>query len=226
MSFHRTAELAADPRVARGLSVQLAERRARIDAGDAPLGWKLAFGTPATMERLGTAAPLIGYLMRSRLIEGDAGFAVGGWTNPVLEPEVAAHVGDDGEIAALGPAFELADIDPPPEDPEAILAGNAFHRAVMVGRAAPGASPAELSGRIRRSRGETQIVTDVQAANGEIVPLVRHVADLLPAFGEALRPGDVVICGSIVAPPLPAAPGDDVEYELEPLGGISIRLTA
>ena len=165
MSFHRTAELAADPRVARGLSVQLAARRARIDAGDAPLGWKLAFGTPATMERLGTAAPLIGYLMRSRLIEGDAGFAVGGWTNPVLEPEVAAHVGDDGEIAALGPAFELADIDPPPEDPEAILAGNAFHRAVMVGPAAPGASPAELSGRIRRSAGETQIVADVQAAN-------------------------------------------------------------
>jgi 2-keto-4-pentenoate hydratase len=225
MSFHRTADLAADPRVARGLSVQLASRRARIDAGDEPLGWKLAFGTPATMERLGTAAPLIGYLMRSGMIERDAGFPVGGWTKPVLEPEVAAHVGDDGEIAALGPAFELADIDPPPKDPEAIVAGNAFHRAVMLGPAARGASPAQLSGRIRRSGSEVRVIEDVQAANGEVVPLVRHVAELLPAFGEELRPGDVVICGSIVAPPLPAAPGDDVEYELQPLGRISIRLT-
>jgi 2-keto-4-pentenoate hydratase len=224
MSFHRTADLAADPRVVRGLSAQLASRRARIEAGDEPLGWKLAFGTPTTMERLGTAAPLIGYLMRSGLIERDARFAIGGWVNPVLEPEVAAHIDDDGEIAALGPAFELADLDLPPDDPEAILAGNAYHRAVMLGPAAPGASPAELRARIA-SGSELEVVDDVQAANGEIVPLVRHVADFLPAFGEELRPGDVVICGSIVAPPMPAAPGDEVEYELEPLGRISIQLT-
>jgi 2-keto-4-pentenoate hydratase len=225
MSFHRTADLAADPRVVRGLSAQLASRRARIEAGDEPLGWKLAFGTPTTMERLGTAAPLIGYLMRSGLIDSDDGFPIGGWANPALEPEVAAHIGENGEIAALGPAFELADIDPPPEDPEAILAGNAFHRAVMLGPAAPGVSPTELRGRVERAGGEIQVVEDVEAANGEIEPLVRHVADLLPAFGEELRPGNVVICGSIVAPPMPAAPGDAVGYELEPLGRISIRVT-
>jgi 2-keto-4-pentenoate hydratase len=226
MSFHRTTDLADDPRVVRGLSAQLASRRARIEAGDAPLGWKLAFGTPATMERLGTAAPLTGYLMRSGLVERNSEYAIGGWANPVLEPEVAAYVGDDGEIAALGPAFELADVDRPPEDPEAILAGNVFHRAVMLGPSVPGASPAELKGRVARSGADAHIVDDPEAANGEIAPLVRHVAELLPAFGEELRPGDVVICGSIVAPPMPAAPGDEVDFELEPVGRLSIRLTS
>jgi 2-keto-4-pentenoate hydratase len=51
--------------------------------------------------------------------------------------------------------------------------------------------------------------------------LLRHVADLLDAFGERLSGGEVVITGSIV-PPMPVAPGDRVEYELNPLGRLSI----
>jgi 2-keto-4-pentenoate hydratase len=165
---YRTSELAADPRVKRGLAEQLAARRARIEAGEEPLGWKLAFGAPATMERLATAAPLIGYLMRSNLIEPGAGHSVEGWANPVLEPEVAAHIGDGGAIASLGMAFELADLHPPPDDPEAILAGNAYQRAVMLGPALAGVEPAALRGRVRHGGNEEQVVEDVLVGNGEV----------------------------------------------------------
>ena len=39
-----------DPRIARGMRAQLARRRERIAAGEAPLGWKVGFGAPAAMK--------------------------------------------------------------------------------------------------------------------------------------------------------------------------------
>ena len=38
-----------DPRIARGMTAQLAKRRERIAAGERPLGWKVGLGSPATM---------------------------------------------------------------------------------------------------------------------------------------------------------------------------------
>jgi 2-keto-4-pentenoate hydratase len=64
-------------------------------------------------------------------------------------------------------------------------------------------------------------VEDPEALPGAIADLLAHVAALLPAFGEELRPGDVVITGSIV-PPLAVAAGDRVAYELVGIGSVSI----
>ena len=52
-----------DPRVQRGMKVQLAKRRALIDAGGAPLGWKVGFGSAPAMEKFKITAPLVGFLM-------------------------------------------------------------------------------------------------------------------------------------------------------------------
>jgi 2-keto-4-pentenoate hydratase len=52
-----------NPLIKKGMTAQLAKRRERMAAGEKPLGWKLGFGAPAAMQRLGLAAPLIGYLM-------------------------------------------------------------------------------------------------------------------------------------------------------------------
>ena len=49
-------ELWEDPRIVRGMRSQLVLRRVRLDAGDAPLGWKVGFGAPAMLERLKSAA--------------------------------------------------------------------------------------------------------------------------------------------------------------------------
>jgi len=207
-----------------------------MEAGDQPLGWKLGFGAPASLERLGTTAPLPGYLMRSALAERDGDVAIGAWTNPVLEPEIAVHMAaalpsgsaEDAArnaVAGLGLAFELADLDPPPEDPEAILVRNVYQRGLVLASRVEGASPADLRAGVVRGGDGEQVVRDPQGATGDLLALVRHVADLLGAFGEGLRAGEVVICGSIVAP-MPVAPGDAVEYELEPLGRLFVRLTA
>jgi 2-keto-4-pentenoate hydratase len=233
MSSPATASLAADPRVRRGMEAQLAWRRERLAAGEQPLGWKVGFGTPQAMERFAIEAPLVGFLMRSGLVEPGRRVSLADWANPALEPEVAVHMASDlpagsdlgaarSAIAGLGPAFELADIDPPPEDVERILAGDIFQRGVMLGTHVEGASPGELRGRVERRGSPPVEVEDPQATTGEIVAVVRHVADLLGAFEEHLRAGEVVITGAIV-PPMPLSPGDAVEYELRPLGRLSIE---
>ena len=203
-----------DERVDRGMRALLDVRARRLAAGERPIGWKLGFGAPAALERLGTSAPLVGFLTDRTLVEPGATVSVAGWGTPVLEPEIAIHVGDDLRIGALGPAIELADVEASVVDPEAILAGNIFHRAVVLG-AGRHASLAELSPRIERNGEEVASPADPQALTGELGALLRHVRELLPRYGEELRPGDAIIAGSIV-PPLQIVPGDRIRYEFAP----------
>jgi len=225
-----------DPRIARGMQAQLALRRARIDAGEAPLGWKVGFAAPAALEKLNTTAPLVGFLMRSGLVAAGGTASLEGWVKPVAEPEIAIHVGRDvagggdraaaaAAIAALAPAIELADPDIPFEDPEAILARNIFQRHVILGARDPsraGGSTAGLAARIFRRGAETARTDDPEAATGKLPDIVRHVADLLAAFGEKLSAGDVIIAGSVVPPLLIEPDETELTYALDPIGTVSV----
>jgi 2-keto-4-pentenoate hydratase len=228
-----------DPRIIRGMTAQLAARRARLDAGEAPLGWKVGFGTPAAMQKFAIDAPLVGFLMQKALVPAGGTVSLAGWTKPVAEPEIAVHMGKDlaagadrataaAAIAAFSPAIELADLDPPPEEVETILSGNIFQRHVVLGKRnelRAGGSTAGLTGRIIRRGAEAARTTDPEAATGNLIEIVRHVADLLPAFGERLRAGDVIITGSIVPPLFIAADEGEIGFELDPVGAVSVRFS-
>src|SRR5262249_59649998 len=106
-------------------------------------------------------------------------------------------------IAALGPAIELADIDGPGDDVESILAGDIFQRHVVLGPRDPSRAGIRLDGlrgRVMRSGKDIAVPADLESNVGEIAGIVRHVADTLGAFGEALRSGDVLITGSVTPP--------------------------
>jgi len=228
-----------DPRIARGMTEQLASRRVRIAAGAAPLGWKVGFGAPAMMEKFKITAPLVGYLMRGGLIPSGGSASLKGWIKPVAEPEIAVHVGHDvagggdrtaasAAIAALAPAIELADAEIPFDDPEAILKRNIFQRHVILGPSDPsraGGNTSGLTARLLRRNAETARTSDPEAATGRLVDIVRHVADLLAAFGEKLSGGDIIICGSVVPPVLVEADETAVAYALDPIGTISVAFT-
>jgi 2-keto-4-pentenoate hydratase len=225
--------MARDPRIERGMLAQLTERRRRIEAGEASLGWKLGMGVPAAMAKLGTDAPLVGYLLAPARVDDGGTVALAGWSNPKLEPEIAVHMGselaagasrEDAEaaIAGLGVAIELVDPDPDADDPEAILAADIFQRHVLLGPVAEGASAAGTSARIAKNGEEAAAADDATDATGDPVDLVLHVANTVGAMGEALRAGEVVICGSVVLA-LDVAAGDTVEVSIEPLG--SLRVT-
>ena len=226
-----------DPRIARGMRAQLELRRKRLAAGDQALGWKVGFAAPAFLERLKISAPLVGFLTQNARVQSGGSVSFAGWSRPVAEPEVAVHIGRDvaaggdraaaeAAIAGISPAIELVDFHSAPEDPERILAGNIYHRHVVLGGGGParaGAASEGLICRIIRRGAESARTTDPQGNTGQWIDIVRHVADLLAAFGERLTAGETIITGSVV-PPLMIEPDEDgIAFELDPLGGVSVR---
>jgi 2-keto-4-pentenoate hydratase len=228
-----------DPRIARGMAKQLATRRTRIAAGEKPLGWKVGLGAPPAMERLKIKAPLVGYMMQKSLLQDRATVPVGSWVKPVAEPEVAVYIGRDlaggadratavASIAALGPAIELADLDPPPDDVEAALAGNIFHRHVILGPSDTSRAGAKLDGLVGHvyRRGALAAKQDrIESLIGEMIGIVQHVAGTLAAYGEKLSAGDVIITGSIVPPPFIEADETEFAYRLDPIGELAVKFS-
>jgi len=127
-------------------------------------------------------------------------------------------------IGKLGPAFELIDSPTPPSDPEAVLKGNIAHRHVVLGPTGMAALK-QMTGRLYRDDAELASAKDVMAAPGDPRVLIAYVADYLAAFGEQLRAGDLVICGSVTAP-FPVEAGDKgMRFVLDPIGDVSVRFS-
>ncbi len=227
-----------DPRVVAGMTRQLAGRRDDLDRGASRLGWKVAFGAPASLVLMEISAPLVGYLTDATLVESGATIATGDWTAGVIEFEVAVWMGSDlgpdaapdearAAVSAVGAAIELADVDLAPIDAgavEEILAGDIFHAGLVLG--APDASRSGLDttgllARISVDGGPLATVADLTALTGDHGRILTAVADTLAANGEQLRSGDVVITGSVV-PPVPLVRGRLYEFALEPLAPISV----
>jgi 2-keto-4-pentenoate hydratase len=228
-----------DPRIARGMEKQLATRRARIAAGERPLGWKVGLGAKPAMQRLGITMPLVGYMMQKSLVPNGSTVSLAGWAQPVAEPEIAVHMAADlpgaasraatvAAIGALGPAIELADLNPPPTDVEAALAGNIFHRHVILGPAddsRAGAKLDGLAGLVFRRRAQVARQQDLQENIGIILDIVAHVAGTLAAHGEKLSAGDVIITGSLVPPPLIEPDETGFAYTLDPMPQLSVTFS-
>ena len=225
-----------DPRLADGMREQLALRRARLEAGERALGWKVGFGSPVARERHGTDRALVGFLTDAGLLPDGAAVPVGDWVAPALEAEIAVRVGADvpggasretvrAAIAGVAPAIELADVHPPPEDVRAILAGNVFHRHVVLGAFDPDRRDgAGVTGRVLRDGDAVAETDDPAAATGDVLEVVRSAAELLAACGETLRAGEVVITGAVV-PPIAVASGERYRIELPPLGSLELAFT-
>jgi 2-keto-4-pentenoate hydratase len=226
-----------DEQIAAGMREQLAVRRQRLRDGDQPLGWKVGFGSPVAAAQLGIERPLVGFLTDRGLLPDGATVDLTGWTNPILEPEIAVYLARDLEpgassdevgaaIGGLSAAIELADVDPPPTDVRAILAGNIFHRYVVLGPVDDTLMTAEgIHGRVVRDGEEIASTDDPTALIGELGEVVRLTEELLEICGEQLRVDDVLITGSVV-PPVPVGPGQRLAVELEPLGRLVVSFDA
>jgi 2-keto-4-pentenoate hydratase len=212
-----------DARVARGMGVQLARLR---DASDERIGWKIGMNAPAFQEKVGLDGSLVGQLFGSRVLASGGTYPLGGAVNPRIEPEVAVLVGSDGvSVGSVAPALEIVDLDGPLEEIEEALAGNIFHRAVVLGAWVEG--PSGLT-----AAGEGGLFVDDSAAGttggvtvSELEAVVRYVAAYLAAFGELLRPGDRVITGTLAPPPAVSA-GELWRFDAGPLGDVSVAFVA
>jgi 2-keto-4-pentenoate hydratase len=225
-----------DPRIVRGMRAQAELRKKRVEDGDRVIGWKVGFGAPAMLERMQINGPLVGFLTQGARVAPGGSVSFAGWTKPVIEPEIAVHIGRDvfagadrdtaaAAIAGIAPVFEIVDFYEPPDDPERILGHNIYQRHV-VAAAAParaGSAAEGLTCRIIRRGSEFARTTDPQANTGEWVNIVRHVADMLAAFGGGLRAGQFIITGSVVPPIAVEAGEESMAFEVDPIGGVAVR---
>ena len=191
------------------------------------MGWKVGFGAPAALERLGIEAPLVGFITNRTLTTEPVDTS--GWLRPVLEPEIAIHLGADlgadadevavrEAIAGIGPVIEVADVDFDVTDIEEILAGNIFHRALVTGPMHSSHRGALLSDVRAHVEADGEVVgetDEVEGLTGRLVEIAAHVATLLAAHGEKLAAGEIIICGSVVPPVFADAPAH-MRFTLEP----------
>jgi len=228
-----------NPLIKKGMTAQLAKRRERMGKGEKPLGWKVGFGAPASLQRLGLAAPCVGYLMQRALLLSGSTVSLAGWAKPVAEPEIAVRMARDlrggasAEEAAAAvkdifPAIELADLaDPPtPDNLDTVLEGDIYQRHVILcGNTRPGLDLSGLTSRVTRRGAEAARSTDPQALTGKLVDIIAHVASVLAAFGEKLAAGDVIITGSITPPINIEADETELAHAVDPIGEVSVRLS-
>src|SRR5205823_9457691 len=112
--------------------------------------------------------------------------------------------------------------------PERILGGNIYQRHVALSGDAPartGSTSDDVVCRILRRGTEFVRTSNPQANSGNWVDIVRHVADVLAAFGERLRGGEIIITGSVVAPLVIEPEEDTIAFEIDPVGGVEVRFS-
>ena len=226
-----------DPRVVEGMRAQVARRAADLAGGEEHAGWKIGFGAPAAKANLGTSAALVGYLVKSRRVDDGGTVDISGFAKAALEPEVAVHLSGDvapgatreetaAAIAGIGPAIEIADIHLPLDDVAAVLAGDIFQRAYVLGPITRAIGEVDLSASAGRVEADGEVLAstdDLTALVGDAVDLVRHAAGYLGASGLALEAGSVLITGSVTPLVFPT-PGRTYRVDLGPVGSVSIRL--
>jgi 2-keto-4-pentenoate hydratase len=227
------------PLIKKGMTAQLATRRARIVAGEKPLGWKVGLGAPASLEKLKISAPAVGYLMQKALLPNGATVSLKNYLRPVAEPEIAERMARDlagGATAAqalaaienIRPAIELADLDPvpAPDNLDVVLAGDIYQRQVILGEQSRAGSSLEgIVSRVSRRGTEVNRTADPEALTGMMGDIVAHVANTLAAFGEKLSAGDFIITGSITPPPLIEADETSFVHAVDPIGEVRVTFT-
>jgi 2-keto-4-pentenoate hydratase len=209
-----------DPRIADGLKEQLASWRAELQGGASRVGWKIGFNLPAVQQMFGVEEPAIGYLTSAGVVEDGAGYSAAGTTRLVVEPELAVEIGADGGIAGYAPAIELADMNRPLDDLQAIVAEDIFHRGVVFGAFRP-----ELDERpLVRALVDGDERAAAQVPEDYFDGVVELGSRLLEENGESLHAGDRIICG-IITSIVPVEAGDSVSVEFGPLGSLAVRVT-
>lgn len=203
--------------VGRGMETLLARRADDLAGGAVGIGWKIGFDTPAIQEHFGLRDAVVGYLTDTRIVEPGAGVSLAGWVAPAVEVELAVRVGDDGDIAGLAPALELVDLDISFDDIEPVLAGNICHRGVVFGAEVPGADPLAMAATVTKDG----VVVAEGTLTKDPATTVAFVRSYLAAHGSALEPGQRIICGSVV-PPVPVAPGDELDVSFGPFGALRV----
>lgn len=197
--------------------LQLDLWRSALAGGAERVGWKIGFNTDAAQQQAAIVEPVVGYLTSATTIKYGAHVSLAGFSRPMVEPEVAIEVGDDGDAVALAAAIEVVDVNAPFSDVEGIVAGNIFHRAALLGDFRPNYPPPRTAVVLVNGHPSQEAAVE----DFDSTDTISLVASALAEAGERLEPGDKIIAGSLT-PPVEVSPGDIVGVQLDNLGMVQL----
>ena len=204
-------------------------------------GWKVALTTPVMQRLAGIDHPCAGGIHEACVYRSPVELKARDYVRIGIEAEIAVRLSADltgggqtrdsvgAAAAAIAPSIEIVDdraCDYDALDGLALVADNSFNFGVVLGPETEDWRALDLPA----VRGQLVINGEVVGeGDGEAVmgghpfEAVAWLANALAARGRALRAGDIVMTGSIVATKWPSA-GDEIVVALDRLGEARLRL--
>ncbi len=207
--------------------------------GQRSIGWKLAATSPATQAIVGVTEPVGGFLFPEQYASG-AEVPASGFAEMIVELEVAFRMrtrlvgpGVSAATALLAvesamPAFELPDwlLSGTPRAGD-FVANSILARAVVLGNPFTPVRGLDLTQEevVYEHNGEIVGKHTTAEVMGSPLNALAWLANHLGARGHALKPGDVVMSGSISKLLRPKV-GDTIRGTFTRLGSVSIKVVA
>jgi 2-keto-4-pentenoate hydratase len=231
------SEADSDLTIEQGYAIQDALRAELERRGERLIGWKLAFTSPAAQASLGVKEPAAGFLLSGQYA-GGAEVSLGEFAGLGVEVEVAfrlrtklvgpgvsaatATLAVEGAVAAL----ELPDFLFSGTPRAADFIANSIHaRAIVLGSPLTPLRGLDLAveGVVYELNGEIVGTHTAAEVMGSPLNALAWLANHLETRGLSLKPGDVVISGSISKILRPKA-GDTIRARFTRLGSVSVKV--
>jgi 2-keto-4-pentenoate hydratase len=210
-------ELSLTPEEAYAVQIEVA--RLRCAAGDAVAGYKIGCIGPGVVQQFGMRGPIHARLFRSEIHESSCTLRYVVYTNLAIEGEIALRIGDNGNIVAAFPVIELHHFVF--RAPKKTLAELIANNGINAGAVVPRNNELMLLDHWRDAKtlsvlinGATIDTGALWAMPGGATEALHWLRSDLISFGEALKPGDLVLAGT----PLglhPVKPGDHVVVSVD-----------
>lgn len=213
----------ADPDLALDLdeayAVQLEVARLRCAAGDAIAGYKIGCIGPGVVKQFGMSGPIHARLFRSEVRPSPCTLPYAAYANLAIEGEMVLQMAHNGEVAAAFPAIELHNFvfRAPRKTLAELIANNGINAGIVI----PQNPKMAVLDRWKIARTLSISINGAIIDTGALWALPGGPMELLDwlrsdlgRFGEALKPGDLVLAGT----PLglhPVGPGDHVEVSVD-----------
>ncbi|MEM7544450.1 MAG: hypothetical protein AAF367_02855 [Pseudomonadota bacterium] len=236
--FRALEDAQAGPEIGYGVQLEMLPIVAKAKGGIG--GRKIAWNTPALMEKFGLKVPGAAHIFADDICRGDANLKLGDYMNFMMEPEFAAILAVDlapraggwdrdnaaDAISHFTVAFELLDRrNGPAEHAASIIANNIFNAGICY----------DPEGSIKPRDLDPEALTTVVNHDGNAIlnkkgaapmhPLdsVAFLANHFNAHGITPKAGEILMCGSHMPLYPMDAPGE-LTMRVEGVGEVSFRM--
>jgi 2-keto-4-pentenoate hydratase len=173
----------------------------RCATGDAVAGYKVGCIGSGVVEQFGMSGPIHARLFRCEIHSSGATLRYRAYANPAIEGEMALRIGVDGGIAAAFPVVELHQFvfRAPRKTLAELVANNGINAGAVIPEHLEAASLEDWANARTLSISVNGTIVEtgaLWAMTGGAAEALEWLRGDLGRFGEALKPGDLVLAGT------------------------------